>query len=127
MNENNLHLRREYCLGIAPKIDALHCKDMHLVASDKLTKLFAQNIIWVGGNMVKLVHRDQAVVERLNAEALHREAEGGMGADKHLVITFKERADAVDIAAIIAVCVAQVPFRGHCPFGTEHEKPGRAH
>src|SRR3546814_15148799 len=54
---------------------ARHGKDMHLVASDKLTKLFAQHIIWVGGNMVKLVHRDQAVVERLHAEALHREAD----------------------------------------------------
>src|SRR3546814_12215198 len=81
---------------------------MHLVASDKLTKLFAQHIIWVGGNMVKLVHRDQAVVERLHAEALHREAEGGMGADQHLVITFKERADAVDLAALLAGSRAQV-------------------
>src|SRR3546814_3440600 len=86
---------------------------MHLVASDKLTKLFAQHIIWVGGNMVKLVHRDQAAVERLHAEALHREAEGGMGADQHLVITFKESADAVDLAAILAGCVAPVPFRGN--------------
>src|SRR3546814_11806363 len=71
--------------------------------------------------MVKLGHRDQAVVERLHAEALHREAKGGMGADQHLVITFKERADAVDLAAILAGCVAQVPFRGNGPVGPEAE------
>src|SRR3546814_20981095 len=44
-----------------------------------------------------------------------------MGADQHLVITFKERADAVDLAAILAGCVAQVPFRGNGPVGPEAE------
>jgi hypothetical protein len=31
--------------------------------------------------MVKFVDGDQAVVERLNPELVHGEAEGGMGAD----------------------------------------------
>src|SRR3546814_19614037 len=44
-----------------------------------------------------------------------------MGADQHLVITFKERDDAVDLAAILAGCVAQVPFRGNGPVGPEAE------
>ena len=42
--------------------------------------------------MVELVHGDQPVVERLDAELVDGEAEGGMGADQHLVVAVKERA-----------------------------------
>jgi hypothetical protein len=44
--------------------------------------------------VVELVHRDQPVVESLHAEPLHRETEGGVGADQHLVVAVKETANA---------------------------------
>src|SRR3546814_6760004 len=56
--------------------------------------LLAQLVAGVGGNMVELVHRDQPIIEGGDAEFLHREAEGGMGADQHLVVAFQKRADA---------------------------------
>src|SRR3546814_18538428 len=74
--------------------------------------LLAQLVAGVGGNMVELVHRDQTIIEGGDAEFLHREAEGGMGADQHLVVAFQKRADAVAIAAVLSRRVAEVPFGG---------------
>ena len=57
--------------------------------------------------MMELVHGDQAFVKAFGPEALHREAEGGMGADKNLVFALKERLDGIDLAAVLgAWCVA---------------------
>src|SRR3546814_1014833 len=75
---------------------------MHPVAGDELAEVQAQLVVRAGGNMVEFVHRDQPVVERLHAEPVHREAEGGVGADQHLVIAFKESADRIDLAAVLA-------------------------
>ena len=72
----------------------------------------AQLVVGVGRDVVELVHRDQPVVERLDAELVHGEAEGRVGADQHLVVAFEERADRVDLAAIVrAGRIAEVPFR----------------
>ena len=72
----------------------------------------AQLVVGVGGDVVKLVHGDQPVVECLDAELVHGEAEGRMGADQHLVVAFQERPDRIDLAAIVrARRIAEVPFR----------------
>ncbi len=68
---------------------------------------------------MELVHRDQPVVERLDAEPVDREAEGGVGADEHLVVALEERADRFDLAAILARRVAQVPPRRDAPVRPE--------
>ena len=54
----------------------------------------AELVVGIGRDVVELVHGDQPVVERLDAELVHGEAEGRMGADQHLVVAFEERADA---------------------------------
>jgi hypothetical protein len=50
--------------------------------------------------VVELIYRDQPVVERLDPELVHGEAEGRVGADQHLVIAFEEGRDGTDFAAI---------------------------
>src|SRR3546814_3166912 len=69
-------------LGVAPEIAAGHRNDMHFIPRDELRKVLAQLVAGVGGNMVELVHRDQPIIDGGDAEFLHREAEGGMGADQ---------------------------------------------
>ena len=82
----------------------------------------AELVVGIGGDVVKLVHRDQPVVERLDAELVDGEAEGRMGADQHLVAAFEEGADRIDLAAVVrAGRVAEVPFRLHLPVGPEAE------
>ena len=76
--------------------------------------------------MVELVHRDQPVIERLDAKLLYREAEGGMGADQHAVIAGEELADRPDLGGIDALFirprrVAQVPLWLHRPIRPEAE------
>ena len=68
---------------------------------------------------MELVHRDQPVVERLDAEPIDREAEGGVGADEHLVVALQERAHRFHLAAILAGGVAQVPARRDAPVRPE--------
>src|SRR3546814_224648 len=92
----------QHGLGVAPEIAAGHRNDMHFIPRDELRKVLAQLVAGVGGNMVELVHRDQPIIEGGDAEFLHREAEGGMGADQHLVVAFQKRADAVDLAAVLS-------------------------
>ena len=74
--------------------------------------MLAELVVGVGRDMVELVHRDQPVVERLDAELVDGEAEGRMGADQHLVAAGEKRADSIDLAAIVAARrVAEIPFR----------------
>ena len=54
-------------------------------------EVLAQLVVGVGRDVVELVDRDQPVVEGLDAELLDREAEGGVGADQHLVVAVEER------------------------------------
>ena len=85
-------------------------------------EMLAELVVRVGRDVVELVHGDQPVVERLDAELLDGEAEGGMGADQHLVVALQERADGIDLAAIVAARrVAEVPLRLDRPVGPEAE------
>jgi hypothetical protein len=65
----------------------------------------ARLVVGVGGNMVEFVHGDKPVVERLDPQFVDCEPEGRMGAGQHLVGTFEERADRIDLAAIVAARV----------------------
>jgi hypothetical protein len=65
--------------------------------------------------MVKLVDGDQPVVERLDAQFLDREAEGGMGADQHLVVAGQELATAFDLGPCHAgLSMPGALHRFHC-------------
>ncbi len=41
--------------------------------------------IGIGGDVMELVHSNQAVIEGFHSKLLHRKTEGGMGADQCLV------------------------------------------
>ena len=110
---------RQHRFRVAAKIGAGHRDEMHLVARDELAEVQAQLVVGARGNVVELVHRDQPVVERLHAEPVDREAEGGVGADEHLVLALEERADRLHLAAILARRVAQVPARRDAPVRPE--------
>ena len=85
-------------------------------------EMLAELVVGIGRDVVELVHGDQPVVERLHAELVHGEAEGGVGADQHLVVAFEERADRIDLAAVVrAGRVAEVPFRLDVPVGPKAE------
>ncbi|MEZ6235088.1 MAG: hypothetical protein R3B68_12950 [Phycisphaerales bacterium] len=59
---------------------------------------------------MKLIHRDQPVVERLRTEPLEREAERGVGADQNRVARRQELPDGLDLAAVVAAGASvQVP------------------
>ena len=92
------------------------------VARDELAEMQAELIVGVGGDAVELIHRDQPVVERLDPEPVHGEADGRMGADQHLVLAFEEARDRIDLVAIVrAGRVTEVPFRGNGPIGPKAE------
>ncbi len=82
----------------------------------------AELVVGIGGDVVELVHRDQPVVERLHPEPVDGEAEGGVGADQHFVGAVQERADRIDLAAVVrAGRVAKIPFGLDMPVRPEAE------
>ena len=83
---------RQHGLGVAPEVGAGHRDDVHLVARDELPEMQAQLVVGVGGDVVELVDGDQPIVECLDPELVHGEAEGRVGADQHLVVAVEERA-----------------------------------
>ena len=98
------------------------------ITCDELPKMRAELVVRVGRDVVELIDGDQAVVELLNAVRIDREAERRVGADQHLVVAFEERADRLDLAAVvIAGRVAEVPFRLNVPVGPEAEPRSAAH
>ena len=93
---------------------------MHLVAGDQLAQVRTQPVLRVGGNVVKLVHGDQTVIERDHPEFFHRKTESGMGTNQHLVAAFQKRSHCIDLTALVgAGGIAQVPTRLHMPVGPE--------
>ena len=120
--ELRLVLRGQHGLGVAAEVGAGHRDDVRLVAGDELAEMLAELVVGVGGDVVELVHGDQPVVERLDAELVDGEAEGRVGADQHLVVALEERADRLDLAAVVrAGRVAEIPFRLDRPVGPEAE------
>lgn len=53
---------------------------------DELTQLTAQLVVRVAADVMELIDGDQTVVEGLDTELVHREAEGRMGAHQHPII-----------------------------------------
>lgn len=66
--------------------------------------------------MVELIDSNQSVIERRHTVSIDCEAEGCMGADQHLIVAVEERAQRLDLAAVIvARRIAQVPLRFNLP------------
>ena len=87
----------QHRFAVAPKVGAGHGHDMCLVAGNEVAQLAAQLVVWVTGNVVELVDGNQPVVERGNAQFVHRKAKGGVGADQRFVGAGKERAHGFDL------------------------------
>ena len=83
--------------------------------------MFAKPVVGIGRDMVKLVDRDQPAVEGVDAEPVDGETEGGVSADHDPVVAFEKRPDRIDLAAIGARRVAEIPLRGNDPVGPESE------
>ena len=82
----------------------------------------AEFVVGISGDVVELVHRDQTIVERLHPEPVDGEAEGGVSADQNLVGAVQERADRIDLAAVVrAGRVAKIPSRLYMPVRPEAE------
>ena len=119
-----LVLRRQHGHGVATEVGAGHGDDVRLAGGDEPGELAAQHVVRVAADVVELVHRDQALVEGGDAVGLHREAEGGMGADQHLVAALQESPDRAHLALVgahfvIARRITQVPLRLDLPVGEE--------
>ena len=92
---------------------------MDAAALDELAELRAEPVVGVGRDVVKLVHRDQAVVERFDPEPLHGEAERGVGAHQHAVLGAQEPPQRAHLPVIPAGRVAEVPARRDRPVTPE--------
>ena len=118
--EFRLILWCEHGLGVAPEVGTGHGDDVCLAARNELTQVRTQLVVGIGRNVVKLVDGDQTVVERLDTVGINREAEGGVGADQHLVVAVEECAQRLNLAAIVvARRVAKVPLGFDLPVGPE--------
>src|SRR5689334_14615900 len=93
---------------------------MHLVAGDEGPKVLPELALGVGGNVMKFINRDQPVVKLLDTELVHGEAEGSVGADQHPFVAIEERAEGIDLAAVVGSGrVAEIPFRCNSPISPE--------
>ena len=120
--EFRLVVRVQHRLRVATEIGAGHCLQVDFVARHQLADVLAQPIVRIRGNVVELVHRDQALVEDFRPELLHSEAERRVGADQRLVVAFKKRLHRVHLPAVVrSRRIAEVPFRLHLPIGEEAE------
>ena len=82
---------------------------MNFVATDELADMFAQLVVGVGRNMVKLIDCDQPIVESFDSEFVDSKTKRGMSAYECLVVRFKELANRIDFAAVSARCIAKIP------------------
>src|SRR5690606_36236360 len=75
-------------------------------------------VVWVGRYMVKLVHRNQPIIEGGNAKLIDRKAEGGVSTHQNLIVAVEEGAQRFDLAAVVRTRrIAQVPFWLYLPVG----------
>jgi hypothetical protein len=90
---------------------------MHAIARDQLGELRTKLVLWVRGDVVELIHRDQAVVEGLDAELFDGIAESSVWADQDVIGALQEGADRLRLATLSARRVAEIPFRLDMPVG----------
>ena len=119
--ELRLILWRQHRFRITPKIGAGHRYDMTPVTGDEVTEMQSKLIVWIDRDVMELVHRDQPIVEGFDPEFVYGEAKSSVRADQHLVLAVEERLDRIDLAAIGAGGVTQVPSRRHVPVRPEAE------
>ena len=119
--ELGLVVRHQNGFGIASEIRSGHRDDMNLVPCDQLGELRAKLVLGVRGNVVELIHGDEAIIERLDAELLDSVSEGRMGTDEHLILALEERPNRVRLATVRSWRVAKVPLWLDMPVGPETE------
>ena len=100
---------------------------MRLVACNELAEMRAQLVVGIDRDVMELIHGDQPVVKGFHSELVHGEAEGGMGAHQHLVPAVEKRLDGLDLAALGAWRVAEIPLRRNGPVGPEAELTQLSH
>lgn len=61
---------------IAPEVGTRHGDDMGLVAGHELPHMIAQLIVWVSGDVVKLVYGNQALIKGFNPKLVYCKAKG---------------------------------------------------
>ncbi len=118
--ELRLVLRRQHGNGIAAEIAAGHGDDVGLVARDQLRQLRAQAVACIGRDVMKLIDRDEPVVEGFRTQLIEGKAEGCMGADQNPLVAGQEFADCLylglgDLGVIGSGRIAQVPLRRDHP------------
>jgi len=74
---------------------------MHAVTGDELAEMQTELVVGVGGNVVKLVDGDQAVVELLHTKLIYGEAERRVCADQYLVAAVKKGSNGFDLSAVV--------------------------
>ena len=114
-------VRHEHGLRIAAEIRSRHCQDMRAVARDELPEMLAEPVFGIGRDVVELVDGNQPAVESVRAEPVHGETKGGMRTDENSVLAMEKRLDRIDLSAISAWCVAEVPFWADGPVRPEAE------
>ena len=107
----------QHRFGIAAKVGSGHGDDVGFVLGHELADVVAQFVVGVGGNVVKLVYGDEAIVEGGNAEFIDGKAKGGVGADQGFGGAIKEFFDGIHFAAVGAGGIAQVPAGFYGPVG----------
>src|SRR5690625_2443435 len=85
--EARLVLRGKHRFRITPKVRTRHGHDMHLVTANQLTQVGTQLVVRVGGYVVKLIHRNQPIIESSNAKLFDSKTEGGMGTHQNFIVT----------------------------------------
>jgi hypothetical protein len=89
--------------------------EVRLATADQLPHMLAQLVTWVGQDVVKFIHRDEPIIEGLDAEFIDGEAKRRVRADQDFVFAAKEIFQRLYLAAIAAGLVAEVSARLHLP------------
>ena len=107
---------RQHGLGVASEVGAGHRNDVGFPSRNELAQVCAELVVRVGGHMMKLVYRDQPVVEFLDAVGVDREAKRRVRANEHAIRALEKGGDRFDFAAVVgAGRVAKVPLGLHMP------------
>ena len=122
--EARLVLRRQHGHRIAAEIRSGHGHDVDPITHDKRAKLTTKLVVRIGTDVVKLVDRNQPIIEGLDTQLIDSKAKRRMGADQHLVIAGQKLAHRFhfrlgDAGFVIAWGIAQVPLRTNYPVGPE--------
>ena len=117
--ESPFVLGQQHGCGVATKVAACHRDQVRLIPLDQLTNKLAQPVVFADRDVMKLVDRDQSIIERFDAELFEGEPERRVRANQCLVVRLQKLANRGDLATVGTWRVAQVPARGDIPIGEE--------